>query len=66
MIQGPSPPDVVIEGEQSIEKADQADYRSEEQHLSVETQPGKVDPNLLPVILPVMGNTTNQTTTSRL
>lgn len=47
-----SPPLVVIIGEESVDKTNGPDYCSKQQHLSVETQPSKINTYLLPIILP--------------
>ena len=47
------PPLVLLVGQQAVQEADEPHHRSKEQHLCVEAQPGKVDPDLLSIILPV-------------
>lgn len=51
-----SPPLVVIVREEAVDEAKTADYGSKEQHLGVETQPRKINTDLLPVVLPVEKN----------
>lgn len=51
------PPLIVIVGEESIDETNCPYYCSKQQHLSVETQPCKINTYLLPIILPVEGKT---------
>lgn len=50
---GKSPPLVVIVRQEAVDEAQTSDDGGKEQHLGVETQPGKINPDLLPVVLPV-------------
>lgn len=50
-----SPPFVVIVGEESVYETNCPYYCSKQQHLSVETQPRKINTYLLSIILPVEG-----------
>ena len=52
-----APGDVVIDGGTAIQKDDDSHDGSRNQHLGVDAQPGKVQTNLLPKILPVRDET---------
>lgn len=54
-----SPPFVVIVGEESVYETNCPYYCSKQQHLSVETQPRKINTYLLSIILPVEGKNNN-------
>lgn len=47
------PRHVSIHGEYAVQEDDDAKYRRRDEELSVDTQPGKIQPNLLSKVLPV-------------
>lgn len=46
------PGDVLIDGGPSVEENDDPDHGGGDEHLGVDAQPGEVQANLLPKILP--------------
>lgn len=53
-----SPPLVVAVGQEAVDEANGPHDGGEQQHLCVETEPRKVDPDLLSIVLPVEVTTT--------
>lgn len=47
------PPLVVVIGEESINETKGSNYGSKQEHLCVESQPCKINPNLLSIIFPI-------------
>lgn len=48
-----SPPLVVVISKESVKKTECSNYCSKQQHLSIKTQPSKINANLFSVIFPV-------------
>lgn len=44
---------VSVHGEYAVQEDDDAQYRRRDEELSVDTQPGKIQPDLLSKVLPV-------------